>query len=177
MTIHNNSEKYSYWATIVSSFISILALVSSINSCGIANEALAEVSKPNIALKVEDDRVIISNEGKGTASILKVLYSIKNEKPECLKDIKSIKEKSEINENYEIYIFNERESFKSGGQEDLLKCTESCNDEYHKNYDFYVIYEDYKNKKYPASTTEIIDENDFYKKVGSSSCSQEKVKP
>lgn len=174
MTIHDNSEKYSYWATIASSFISIIALISSINSCSIANEALAEVSKPNIVLKVEDDRVIISNEGKGTASILKVLYSIKNEKLKCLNNIKSIKE---ISENYEIYFFNNREFFKSGGQEDLLKCTENCDDEYHKNYSFYVVYEDYKNKKYQASTTEITDKINFYKEVDSLSCNQEKINP
>ena len=72
MSTHNNSEKYSYWATIASAFISIIALISSIKSCSTANEALAEVSKPEIVLKVEDDRIIISNEGKGTASIIKV---------------------------------------------------------------------------------------------------------
>ncbi len=173
MSTHNNSEKYSYWATIASALISIIALISSIKSCSTANEALAEVSKPEIVLKVEDDRIIISNEGKGTASIIKVLYAKKNKNPECFNKIESI---NEIGENYETYHFYEGESLKSGGFEDLLKCTESCDDEYHKNYIFYVIYKDYKNKKYQKSTTKITDEDDFYKKADGIPCNQENSK-
>jgi hypothetical protein len=139
---------------VFSNAIAILALIISIVSGYISYQGYEENSTPNIIISKENDKVAMSNEGKGVAKILKVVYSTKDNND--LKCFRELDENITINSIYESTFFSEGEPLASGKEYAILKCREDtdCKDTpYHKNYNYYVVYTNYtKNTQYYISS-------------------------
>lgn len=133
--------------------IAIVAVIISLFSYYTSDQALKENSTPNITISKENDKVVMSNEGKGVAEILKVLYSTKDNND--LKCFGELDKNTTIHSMYESTFFFKGDSLGSGKESTILKCQEDadCKDTpYHQDYNYYVVYTNYtKNTQYYIS--------------------------